>query len=196
LEPSGVTVEKLRQNGNGLRIEELRYDKYREKPFKTPTGKVEFFSRRLAEAGLPGVPFQDGLGDDPISFSDQSGEYPILGISGSRDIRFTNSQFRTIPSLLKASAGCVVDIHPEDVRHYDLWEGDRVRIESPKGAIEMTVRISNTVRPGSIRLAWGWGEYDRRGNLNTLTEDDRRGGVTGTSTSRSFMCRLSKVKQQ
>jgi len=31
------------------------------------------------------------------------------------------------------------------------------------------------------------------GTLNTLTEDDRRGRVTGTSTSRSFMCRLSRV---
>jgi len=193
LEPTGVTVEKLRQNGNGLRIEELRYEKYRQEPFKTPSGKVEFFSRRLAETGLPGVPFQHGQGDDPISFADQSGEYPMLGISGSRDIRFTNSQFRNIPSLLKAGPGCVVDIHPEDARCHDLAEGDLVRIESPKGAIEMAARISTTVRPGSVRLAWGWGDHDPRANLNSLTEDARRGRVTGTSTSRSFMCRLSKV---
>jgi len=194
LEPTGVTVQKLRQSGSGLRIEELRYEKYREKPFKTPSGKVEFFSRRLAEAGLAGVPFEHGLGDDPISFADQSGEYPMLGVSGSRDIRFTNSQFRNIPSLLKSGPGCVVDIHPDDARRHDLVEGERVRIESPKGAIEMAARISTTVRPGMVRLAWGWGDYDPRGNLNTLTEDDRRGRVTGTSTSRSFMCRLSKAQ--
>ena len=120
----------------------------------------------------------------------------MLGISGSRDIRFTNSQFRNIPALLKAGPGCVVDIHPEDARRYDLTEGDLVRIESPKGAIEMTARLSTTVRPGMVRLAWGWGDYDPRGNLNTLTEDDRRGRVTGTSTSRSFMCRLSRAQQQ
>ncbi|MDY0187093.1 MAG: molybdopterin-dependent oxidoreductase [Syntrophus sp. (in: bacteria)] len=193
LGPAGVTAEKLRQNGNGLRIEELRYEKYREQPFKTPSGKVEFFSRRLAEAGLPGVPFAEGLGDDPISFADQSDSYPVLGISGSRNIRFTNSQFFNIPSLLQGGEGCVVDIHPEDARHYDLQEGDRVRIESPKGGIEMAARISTTVRPGTVRIAWGWGNYDPLSNLNTLTEDDRRGRVTGTSTSRSFMCRLSKV---
>jgi anaerobic selenocysteine-containing dehydrogenase len=194
LEPTGVTVEKLRQKGNGLRIEELRYEKYRKEPFKTPTGKVEFFSKRLAEDGLPGVPFEHGLGDNPISFAEQSGEYPMLGISGSRDIRFTNSQFRNIPSLLKSGPGCVVDIHPEDARRHDVAEGDPVRIESPKGAIEMAVTISTTVRPGTVRLAWGWGDYDPRGNLNTLTEDDRRGRVTGTSTSRSFMCRLSRAQ--
>jgi len=195
LEPSGVTVEKLRQNGKGLRIEEPRYEKYREERFKTPTGKVEFFSRRLDEAGLPGVPFQHGMGGDPISFAGQSGEYPVLGISGSRDIRFTNSQFRIIPSLLKAGPGCVVDIHPEDARSYDIAAGDPVRIETPKGAVEMAARISTAVRPGTVRLSWGWGDYDPRSNLNTLTEDDRRGRVTGTSTSRSFMCRLSRVRQ-
>ncbi|MHC1741551.1 MAG: molybdopterin-dependent oxidoreductase [Syntrophobacteraceae bacterium] len=194
LEPTGVTVERLRQNGNGLRIEDLRYEKYRDTPFKTPSGKVEFFSERLSRAGLPGVPFEHGLGDDPISFADSSEEYPMLGISGSRDIRFTNSQFHNIPALLAAGPGCVVDIHPEDARRHDLAEGDRVRIESPKGSVEMAARLSTTVRPGMVRLAWGWGDHDPRANLNTLTEDDRRGRVTGTSTSRSFMCRLSKAQ--
>jgi len=195
LEPSGVTVEKLRLNGKGLRIEEPRYEKYREEPFKTPSGKVEFFSRRLAEAGFPGVPFQDGLDGDPISFAGQCAEYPLLGISGSRDIRFTHSQFRNIPSLLQAAPGCGVDIHPEDARRYELAAGDPVRIETPKGAIEMAAKISTAVRPGTIRLAWGWGDYDPRSNLNALTEDDRRGRATGTSTSRSFMCRLSRVRR-
>jgi len=193
MEPAGVTVAQLRQNGKGMRIEELRYEKFREQPFKTPSGKVEFFSIRLAEAGFPGVPFQNGWGDNPISFADCSAEYPLLGISGSRDIRFTNSQFRTIPALLQAGAGPVVDIHPEDAGHQGITEGEPLRIETPKGAIAMTARISTTVRPGTVRLAWGWGDYDPRCNLNTLTEDDRRGAVTGTSTSRSFMCRLHKV---
>jgi len=193
LEPAGVTVEQLRQNGKGLRLEELCYEKYTKQRFNTPSGKVEFFSARLAEAGLPGVPFANGMGDDPISFADRSAEYPVLGISGSRDIRFTNSQFRTIPSLLKAGAGPVVDLHPEDAARQGMAEGDLLRIETPKGAIEMAARISTTVRPGTVRLAWGWGDYDPRSNLNALTEDDRRGRATGTSTSRSFMCRLSKV---
>jgi len=194
LEPTGVTVAQLRQNGKGLRIEELRYRKYLSQPFKTPSGKVEFFSARLAAAGLPPVPFQHGWGDDPISFAGQSDEYPLLGISGSRDIRFTNSQFRTIPALLDHSDGPLVDLHPDDATAQGIAEGERVRIETPKGAIEMTARHSTTVRPGSIRLAWGWGDFAPSSNLNSLTEDDCRGPVTGTSTSRSFMCRLRKMR--
>ncbi|MDO9308525.1 MAG: molybdopterin-dependent oxidoreductase [Deltaproteobacteria bacterium] len=194
LEPAGVTVEELRRNGKtGLRIEELRYEKYRDIPFRTPSGKVEFFSKRLAEAGLPGVPFENGWGDDPISFAGQSGEYPVLGISGSRDIRFTNSQFRTIPALLKEGAVCLIDIHPDDAVRLGFAEGELVRIETPKGSVEMTVRFFTMLRTGTVRLAWGWGEHDPRANLNSLTEDDKRSRVTGTSTSRSFMCRLCKI---
>jgi anaerobic selenocysteine-containing dehydrogenase len=193
LEPAGVTVDDLRRNGKGLRIEELRYEKYRQHPLKTPSGKVEFFSSRLAEAGFAGVPFANGLNESPISFANQSADYPMLGISGSRDIRFTNSQYRNIPSLLKAGTACVVDIHPDDAQQQGIAEGDRLRIETPKGQVEMTARIAATVRPGMVRLAWGWGDFDPRGNLNALTEDDQRGPVSGTSTSRSFMCRLRKL---
>ena len=194
LQPAGVSVELLRQNGKGLRIEEIRYQKYREQPFKTPSGKVEFFSSRLASAGFAGVPFQHGLGDDPISFADQAADYPLLGISGSRDSRFTNSQFHTIPTLLKKGAGCVVDIHPSDAELQGIKTGELLRIESPKGAIKMAARISTTIRPGTVRLAWGWGDSNPSCNLNTLTENDKRGKLTGTSTSRSFMCRLRKME--
>jgi anaerobic selenocysteine-containing dehydrogenase len=114
-------------------------------------------------------------------------------VSGSRDIRFTNSQYRTIPSLLNGGAGAVVDIHPEDAMAQGFSEGDRIGIETPKGFIEMTARLSKTVRPGMVRLAWGWGDYDQKANLNSLTEDDIRGAVSGTSTSRSFMCRLRRM---
>nr|WP_320012396.1 molybdopterin-dependent oxidoreductase [uncultured Desulfobulbus sp.] len=193
LEPAGVSVADLRKNGKGLRIEELRYEKYRDQPFKTPSGKIELFSERLHAAGFSGVPFADGLGPDPISFASQKGEYPVLGVSGSRDIRFTNSQYRTIPSLLNGGAGAVVDIHPDDAQAQGVAEGDRIGIETPKGAIEMTARLSTTIRPGMVRLAWGWGDYDQKANLNSLTEDDIRGAVSGTSTSRSFMCRLRKL---
>jgi anaerobic selenocysteine-containing dehydrogenase len=87
----------------------------------------------------------------------------------------------------------MVDLHPDDAARQNIAEGDRLRIETPKGEVEMTARIATTVRPGMVRLAWGWGDYDPRCNLNALTEDDKRGRITGTSTSRSFMCRLHKV---
>ncbi len=192
LEPTGVTVEKIRYNPGGLRLEKQRYEKFRSNGFNTPTGKVEFYSEKLAQSGHPGTPFEDGVHENPISFLDESENYPFLGLSGSRDIRFTNSQFRTIPALLQKGDGCMVDIHPQDAEELGVAANDQVAIETPKGKVEMQARLSTVVRQGSLRLAWGWGEYDSRYNLNSLTEDDKRNKITGTSTSRSFMCRISK----
>ncbi|MBM9512148.1 molybdopterin-containing oxidoreductase family protein [Desulfogranum marinum] len=193
LEPTGVDVQSIRNQHNAVRLEELQYEKYLQQPFNTPTGKVEFYSERLAQAGLAAVPFEEGKIENPISFFDQADEYPLLGISGSRDIHFTNSQYRTVPTLLEKSSKGKVDIHPRDAALLGILSGDVVEITTPKGSIEMEAKLSTVVRQGSVRIAWGWGEYSKSCNLNTLTEDDARGPVTGTSTSRSFMCRIKKV---
>jgi anaerobic selenocysteine-containing dehydrogenase len=192
LEPTGITVNKLRENPNGLRVEELRYKKYEQDGFPTPSGKVEFFSDRLDRNGLPATPLQDGM-DNPISFSDRADEFPLIGISGARNIRFTNSQFFTIPNLREKESGCRVDIAPEDATRFGIPEGSQVSITTPKGSIVMQARLSTIVRPGSIRLAWGWGDHQPQSSLNLLTEDERRGALTGTSTCRSFMCRVEAV---
>nr|VFJ45352.1 MAG: Anaerobic selenocysteine-containing dehydrogenase [Candidatus Kentron sp. DK] len=193
LAPTGVDVARLRDNPGGVRTEAPLYEKYRAGKFKTPSGKVEFYSEMLAKAGQPGTPFETGEMENPLGFAEEGKDYPFLAISGSRDIRFTNSQFRTIPSLLRNEAGCVVDIHPEDADKEAIAADDRIKIETPTGAMEMPARLSTAVRPGTVRIAWGWGDYDPRYNLNNLTGDDRKNPVTGTATSRSFMCKVSKI---
>jgi len=194
LEAAGVTVEQLRQNPEGVRVEGLRHEKYRQDGFATPSGKFEFFSRRLQESGFAGVPYEDGFPERVISFSAQQEEFPLIGISGRRDIRFTNSQYRTIPALLKDEEGCVVDIHPVDAAFQQIGEGDQLQITTPKGTITMPARVSSLVHPGSIRIAWGWGDYNHACNLNTLTDDDTRNPITGTPGQRTFMCRVEKVR--
>ena len=194
LAPVGVTVEQLRQNPEGVRVEGLRHEKYRQEGFATPSGKFEFFSRRLQESGFAGVPYEDGFPENVISFSERQEEFPLIGISGRRDIRFTNSQYRTIPVLLKNEEGCVVDIHPVDAASQQIKDGDLLQITTPKGTITMSARVSSLVHPGSIRIAWGWGDYNPDWNLNTLTDDDTRNPITGTPGQRTFMCRVEKVR--
>jgi thiosulfate reductase/polysulfide reductase chain A len=193
LEPLGVTTAMVKKNPEGFWVEKPVYEKYKQTGFKTPSGKVEFYSERLAQAGFPAVPFADGFPQGVISYSDRSERYPFVGISGARTSRFTHSQFRMIPSLAQEEKGCVVDIHPEDAKKIDVSAGDRVRVETPRGCIVMKAHISQVVRPGSIRIAWGWGEVNPEYNLNRLTDDDRRNPVIGTPSGRSFMCRIEKV---
>lgn len=192
LQPSGITVADLRAHPNGLSAGETRFHKYREQGFATPSKKVELFSPRLAAAGFPGTPCEAGWKQDPVSFAENRSEYPLIGISGPRSNRFTHSQFHRIPALLQQEAEARVDIHPREARRLGVDDGDRVKILSPRGEVQMRVRIWDGVAEGCLLLGWGWGETDPAANLNDLTDDGRRNPVTATPSSRSFYCRLLK----
>ena len=194
LEPAGITVAMLREKPEGIMAEPMKYQKYKTDGFKTPTGKVEFFSAQLKAHGYDPVPYANGYLKEPISFMDQAEQYPILGTSGARNNRFVNSQYRVIPSLLQQEKDCVIDIHSEDARKYTLNEGDWVKVETPRGHIRMKARISDIIRPGVIRIAWGWGDHHPDYSLNRITDDDRRNPVIGTPSGRNFMCRIEKLK--
>ena len=194
LAPAGITVRMLRESGGSVRAVEPRFEKYREEGFKTPSGKVEFFSEQLRANGFAPVPFADGFRAEPISFSGQPERYPLLGMSGARSKRFTHSQFHQIPSLSLNREGCVVDIHPDDAAAYGIGEGNRVRVETPRGWIVMAARLSEVVHQGAIRIAWGWGDLEPECGLNRLTDDEQRNPVIGTPSGRNFMCRITKIE--
>lgn len=117
-------------------------------------------------------------------------EEAFIGMSGERTNRFTHTQFHYIPFLNKRESEGFVDVHPADARNRNITEGQEIRVSSPRGSIRMKARISTVLHPGSIRIAWGWGEVDPELNVNNLTDDNRRDPVTGTPSNRSFMCRI------
>ncbi|MBN2705520.1 MAG: formate dehydrogenase, partial [Deltaproteobacteria bacterium] len=86
------------------------------------------------------------------------------------------------------------EIQPADADARGLDEGQKVRLLTPRGEIVMPLRFSRRPRPGSVILAWGWGEVDDRFNLNNLTDDSRRDPVTATPANRGFFCRLEKLQ--
>ena len=190
LAPSGLTVEMLRQNPNGLRATPLEFEKYRTRGFATPSGRVEFFSERLEKAGHLPTPFMDGGSENPISFAETMGAGAVIGISGERTNRFTHTQFHSIPSLIKREGEGTADLHPEDARQRHIVEGQWLTISTPRGRVRMKARITDAVHPGVVRIAWGWGELDPECNVNNLTDDERRDPVTGTPSNRCFMCRI------
>ena len=194
LEPAGITVEMLRSKPDGIIAEPIRYQKYRTEGFKTPSGKVEFYSEQLGKHGYDPVPYINGHLQEPVSFMDQSDKYPLLGISGARNYRFNNSQYRVIPSLLLKERDCQIDIHPEDAKKYSVSTGDLIRVETPRGHVQMKAKISDIIHPGVIRIAWGWGDHNPEASLNRLTDDDRRNPVIGTASGRNFMCRISSLR--
>jgi anaerobic selenocysteine-containing dehydrogenase len=57
----------------------------------------------------------------------------------------------------------------------------------------MKARITDRVHPGSVLIAWGWGDIDPEASLNNLTDDEQRDPITCTPAARTFMCAVHKV---
>jgi len=193
LSPAAITTEMLRQNPDGILFQKSRYKKYINHGFNTPTGKVELYSAKLKKYGYSPVPdFQEVWKNQP-SFYQEKTHFPLIGISGKRSNNYVHSQFRNIPFLLKREPEPFVDIHPKDAKKRNISDGDKVTIESPNGKIIMKARISNIVHSGSVRIAWGWGEYNSDYNLNKLTDDEQKDSITSTTSNRTFMCNVVKA---
>lgn len=190
LSPSGLTVAFLRENPDGLWTEPTKFEKYRSKGFATPSGRVEFHSDRLARAGHAPVPFAEGTFEDLPGSADACNADVVIGISGERTNRFTHTQFLRIPSLARQEPEGFVDIHPRDAAARGISDGQEITISNERGQVRMKARISDVVHPGSIRIAWGWGEIDPDANVNNLTDDNRRDPITATPSNRSFLCRI------
>ena len=193
LEPSGLSVEKLRKHPQGLFSSALTYEKYRTDGFPTPSGKVEIFSHRLESVGYDPVSYKSGFPEDPVSFSEAKDQYPMIGISGERRNCYTHTQFFHVPSLRKLDPEPFIEIHPADATRLGIETGNEVVVRTPKGEVKMKVRISDVVPQQVIRIPWGWGEVNPLWGVNNLTDDSTRNPITSTPSNRSFYCRLEKT---
>jgi len=121
LEPAGITVDMLRKSPDGISFEDIRYEKYKTGGLATPSGKMEFYSKKLKDNGFSPVPCFDGDAGVRSAFMIKGIEFPFVGISGARFQLLYTLQFRKIPSLLKREPKGLVDIHPDDAKRRGFW---------------------------------------------------------------------------
>lgn len=91
-------------------------------------------------------------------------DYPFQ-LANRRHRHSMNSWLNDLPSLHPSGKGTEVVIHPDDASRLGIADGDRVKVHSPVGAVELTAAISEQPRPGVIVIDHGWGSrvFDPRG---------------------------------
>lgn len=197
LQPSGITVKDLMEQSEGILLEETRYQKYLQEGFKTPSRKVEIESSLLEKNGYSAIPnFWENIQYQQPSFQKEKNKYPFVGLSGRRPNYFVHSQFRHINSLKKKEKAPAVDIHPSDAKKQNINQDDWIMISTPNGSIKMRVRINPIIAPGTIRIAWGWGEWQEQYNLNLLTDDSVKDPITSATSNRVFQCQIKKLNHR
>ena len=97
-------------------------------------------------------------------------DYPFMLCTGRvLEHWHTGSMTRRIPELSRAMPGGYVEIHAEDAADYGLRNGDRVRMESRRGSLELPVWIDGRGKPprGTVFIPF----FDETLLVNDLTLD-------------------------
>ncbi len=187
IEPSGITLEQLEAHPEGVNYAPVRYQKWKDEGFRTPSGKIEFESRYLKELGYESIPEYK-----PPSYKRcPSTRYPYVLITGARKLLYYHSRFRNIKRFRTAIPFAEVEMHPCDAADCGVKNGDTVRVTSRIGSMEIPVAIMapNEILPGNLQITHGWKEA----NVNLVTYDDRFDPISGFPLMKAVEVRVEKV---
>jgi len=150
-------------------------------PLRTPSGKIEVFSRRLWELArswkLPAGDVISALPEYHATWGmpgdTDSGKFP-LQLVGHHYKQRTHSSYGNNPWLLEAAPQCLW-INPLDAEPRGIAHGDVVRIYNPIGQTEVRAKVTPRIMPGVLSLPQGaWytpdeNGIDKNGCINILT---------------------------
>ncbi len=168
--------------------------------FKTPSGKVELWSQRMADAGLDPLPDWVPTGasqsDDPA--------YPFTLQTGLREKTYHHSRFREQAWARKVSPDPLLRIHPETAQALDIADGEWVRVETPRGqgACRLKAAVSEATAPGIVATGMGWWLPEAAGpefgaldiNINAaLSYAGPYDPASGSADTRGVPCRILRA---
>lgn len=125
-----------------------------------------------------------------------------LMLIGRRHVRSNNSWMHNYQRLVKGKPRHQLLMHPQDMAGRSLSDGQRVRIESRVGAIEVEVLGSEEMMPGVVSLPHGWG-HARPGvqmtiagaqpgaSANDLTDERQLDAVSGNAALNGVPVRVA-----
>lgn len=172
----GITYEQLQDQGWA----KLNVEAHPPFPdnIPTPSGKFEFYSEALLDAGFSPLPEYNALPDEPA--------FPLLFVPGPNH-HFLNSTFANVASMKKLAGAPKVALNPHDAAHRDIQSGDRVQVWNQRGECTLIAAVTTDVRPGVV-VSQGLGWEDKTlgyQSVNALTSQrlsDMGRGATFFST--------------
>jgi anaerobic selenocysteine-containing dehydrogenase len=149
--------------------------------FRTPSGKLEFYSEALARQGLPPMP---GWQPDPVETT-QGAQWPLRLLTGPGYF-LSHTAFSGVAFLRQREGAPYCVLHPQDATVRNLREGDRVRLVNERGSVGLVLRVRDEIQPGVV-LVPGQRPDDEtlEGCVNMLCSDaytDMGEGATYQST--------------
>ncbi len=189
---AGITLEALKSHGS-IR---LRYpDPFVPfaAGFPSPSGKLEFVSDRMAQAGLD--PVAGYTPSHEVSQGPATGaeDYPLALLTPANHY-FLNSIFANVASQQRRAGAPALVIHPDDASPRGIATGDAVRIGNARGSFVAVAEVSDRVRPGVVASTKGrWPAHARHGATVNATVDERDSDMGGGAVYHDNRVRVERA---
>jgi len=190
LEPLGITTEDLMDNPSGMYYgDPIRYRKYEQSGFNTPTGKVEFYSHILDAYGHDPLPEFVEPSESPVSTPELAQRFPLVLNGGRRVAVYTHSRHRNLPSLRAREPHPLAELHPETATLAGVEDGDWITVETLRGSVKTRARVTETIHPGVVGMLHGWEEA----NVNLLTDHAQCDPIVASPPLRASLCAVRRI---
>jgi len=194
VEPTGMTLEELASHRDGYQFKPLTYNKIQEaqargeRPFNTKTGKIEFTSEYLRDMGFEPLA---KYATAPKYIDSPEEAYPFVLMTGARKVMYFHGRYRNIEQINKVMPEGLVEIHPEDAQALSIVDGERVRVVTDNGALEIKAKVlhEKEIHPGAIQITHGFA----KANVNKLVGDGTRDPISGFPALKSVPARIEKI---
>ena len=191
-----MSLRRLRRTPGGIKVADIEWGRFLERGLRHADHKIHLAPPEFV-AALP-----EAL-SNPVTISE---DYPFLLISGARRLASYNSWTHNIPALMEQMKGNWATLSQGDAERLDIRSGDRVRLTSAVGAVEIGAVVSPDIREGVIAVHQFWGHtYDsgmrtsRRYpgvNVNVLHDDQVRDRFCGMPVYNGTPCRVEAVERR
>ena len=190
-EGTGMRFEEFKEKD--LVMGEMRYRKYEENGFGTPSGKFEFYSTIMEHEGRPPLPVYV---EPPAS---PTRDYPLILMTGTKGLYYFHSELHQIDSLRKRRPDPVVQINPKTAAGLGISDGDWVSVESPYAKVKLRAKLFDGVAPDVVNAEHAWWypeasppEYRwKESCVNLLFGGDLFDPDTGAEPLKCYVCRVA-----
>jgi anaerobic selenocysteine-containing dehydrogenase len=149
--------------------------------FRTPSGKLEFYSEQMAAQGQAAMPDWE---PDPQEEKDAS-RWPLRLLTAPGYFQ-SHTAYSGVGFLRRREGPPACILHPDDARSRGLADGARVRLFNERGAVGLVLKISDEVLPGVVLVPGQRPDGETvSGTVNILCSDrytDLGEGATYQST--------------
>ena len=175
--PIGKTLDEMLALPGAVYIGgETHYEKFKEKGFKTPSKKIEFYSEQMEKKGLNPLP--DYV--EPI-FKPTS-DFPLYLVN-FKQAEHTHTRTFNNDWLMEMKRDNPLMMNSATAARLGLSDGDAIWIESPYAKAKATIQVTERIHPEVVALHHGYGHWGfgkiARGSQNKINTWSPAGTADG-----------------